>query len=111
MDLEIKRLRSWMFDHALPLWAERGWDHAHGGPVEELSLHGGLSDPGFKRVRVFCRQVYVFSHAYLLGWQPGITHAKNMYEAMVAHCWEGPDLGWAKLLTSDNQVLDPTTDL
>jgi mannose/cellobiose epimerase-like protein (N-acyl-D-glucosamine 2-epimerase family) len=111
MDLEIKRLRTWMFDHALPLWAERGWDHVNGGPVEELALDGGLSDPGFKRVRVFCRQVYAFSHAYLLGWQPGITHAKKMCEAMVAHCWQGPDLGWAKLVTSDNQVLEPTTDL
>jgi N-acylglucosamine 2-epimerase/mannose-6-phosphate isomerase len=100
-----------MFDHALPLWAERGWDHVHGGPVEELALDGGLSDPGFKRVRVFCRQVYVFSHAYLMGWQPGITHARKMYEAMVAHCWQGPDLGWAKRVTSDNQILDPTTDL
>lgn len=111
MDQEIKRLRTWMFEQALPLWAERGWDPDHGGPVEELALDGGPSDPGFKRVRVFCRQVYVFSHAHLLGWQPGITHAKKMYEAMVAHCWQGQDLGWAKLVTTDNQILDPTTDL
>lgn len=111
MDLEVERLRTWMFEQALPLWAERGWDKVHGGPVEELALDGGLSDPGFKRVRVFFRQVYVFSHAYLLGWQPGLDHAKAMYQAMVAHCWQGPDLGWAKTLTSDNRILDPTTDL
>lgn len=111
MEREVERIRTWMFEYALPLWAERGWDSAHGGPVEELALDGGESDPGFKRVRVFCRQVYVFAHAYLLRWEPGMVHAKNMYQAMVAHCWQGPDLGWAKLVTSDNQILDPTTDL
>jgi mannose/cellobiose epimerase-like protein (N-acyl-D-glucosamine 2-epimerase family) len=111
MTIDFARIRHWMFDQALPYWAEHGSDKVHGGPVEEVGLDGGLSDPGFKRVRVFCRQVYVFSHAHLLGWHEGKTHADAMYKAMCAHTWQGPQLGWAKTVTSKNVVLDATTDL
>jgi N-acylglucosamine 2-epimerase/mannose-6-phosphate isomerase len=34
-----------------------------------------------------------------------------MYQAMVTTCWQGPELGWAKRVTSSNEILDPTTDL
>jgi mannose/cellobiose epimerase-like protein (N-acyl-D-glucosamine 2-epimerase family) len=105
------QIRGWLFEAALPFWAANGTDLVNGGPVEQLSLQGHGSDAGFKRVRVFPRQIYVFSHAYELGWQPGLAMATAMFEAMVNHAWQGPDRGWAKLLNSDNSVLDPTMDL
>jgi mannose/cellobiose epimerase-like protein (N-acyl-D-glucosamine 2-epimerase family) len=110
-NINVGQIRHWLFDLALPFWAEHGVDHVNGGPVEEVALDCGISDPGFKRVRVFCRQVYVFSHAYLMGWDEGITLASNMYNAMVQSAWQGPVKGWARTLNSDNSTLDQTTDL
>ncbi|GIU66794.1 AGE family epimerase/isomerase [Candidatus Phycosocius spiralis] len=107
----VQRLRAWMFDQALPLWAELGWDKSHGGPVEELGLDFKPSDPGFKRVRVFCRQLYVFSHSYILGWERGLSEAHRMFQSMMSCCWQGSKLGWAKRVSSDHKILDPTTDL
>jgi mannose/cellobiose epimerase-like protein (N-acyl-D-glucosamine 2-epimerase family) len=109
--VDTARIRYWLFHQALPFWAEHGLDHKYGGPVEEVALDGTPSDPGFKRVRVFCRQVYVFSHAALLGWEPGQVHARAMFDAMVQFAWQGPEKGWAKTLRHDNSVLDATTDL
>jgi mannose/cellobiose epimerase-like protein (N-acyl-D-glucosamine 2-epimerase family) len=109
--LDIGRIKTWMFEHALPLWAQRSTDVAHGGCVEQLALDGSPSDAGFKRVRVPARQIYVYSHAYLLGWEPGLNHARSVYENFVESAYLGDGIGWAKLLKSDNQVLDDTIDL
>ncbi len=62
-----KAVRHWMFEEALPFWAEHGVDRAFGGYVEQLSLDGSDAAVDFKRTRVICRQIYVFSHAALLG--------------------------------------------
>lgn len=109
--VDIARIKTWMFDQALPLWAQLGADHQHGGCVEQLALDGGPSDAGFKRVRVPARQIYVYSHAYLLGWEPGLQLACGLYENFVQTAYLGDGVGWAKLLTSDNRVLDDTIDL
>jgi mannose/cellobiose epimerase-like protein (N-acyl-D-glucosamine 2-epimerase family) len=63
--------RAWMFEAALPLWAERGVDRVDGGFYEELDADGRPTACAFKRVRVMCRQIYVFSHGALLGWKQG----------------------------------------
>jgi mannose/cellobiose epimerase-like protein (N-acyl-D-glucosamine 2-epimerase family) len=105
------RIKDWMFNHALPFWAEHGQDTVHGGTLEELALDYGASDPGFKRVRVPCRQIYVWSHASLLGWAQGIALAKSHYEVLVASAWQGSDNGWARLLSSDNSIKDGNPDL
>jgi mannose/cellobiose epimerase-like protein (N-acyl-D-glucosamine 2-epimerase family) len=110
-NIDSKAIRTWLFDHALPFWAEHGLDKLHGGPVEEVALNGGVSDPGFKRVRVFARQMYVFSHAELMGWTQGKSLADAMYESMQQFAWQGPQKGWAKLVSNCNLILDPTTDL
>jgi mannose/cellobiose epimerase-like protein (N-acyl-D-glucosamine 2-epimerase family) len=109
--IDVARLKTWMFDQALPLWADLSTDHAHGGCVEQLALDGTPSDAGFKRVRVPARQIYVYAHAYLLGWKPGLAHARAVYDSFVNSAYLGDGIGWAKLLTSDNEVLDDTIDL
>ena len=105
------RIKNWMFNHALPFWAQHGVDRLHGGALEELALDYGPSDPGFKRVRVTCRQVYVWSHASLLGWEPGLDLARSHYEVLVKSAWQGNDQGWARMLNSDNTVKDANPDL
>ena len=44
-------VRAWMFDDALPFWAERGVDRIDGGFHEELSPAGAPTACDFKRVR------------------------------------------------------------
>lgn len=103
-------VRAWMFQEALPFWGSAGVDEK-GGFREELALDGRPTDVPFKRVRTICRQVYVFSHAALLGWDPGRALSTMGYEFLVKHAWLGPDRGWAKLLSRDGEAIDPTPDL
>ena len=109
--IPFSEIRAWMFDAALPLWGEAGVDRARGGFVEELDLHGHPTAVPFKRTRAMCRQVYVFSHAALLGWPAGRDLAAMGYDYLVRRAWLGPDQGWARRLTADGDVLDPTPDL
>ena len=54
----------------MPLWGETGFDAPRGSFVERLTFEGSpvLSAP--RRAMVQARQIYVFSHAALLGWRP-----------------------------------------
>jgi N-acylglucosamine 2-epimerase/mannose-6-phosphate isomerase len=100
-----------MFQSALPFWADAGVDRAHGGFHEALDLEGRPAGGAFRRLRVTCRQIYVFSHAATLGWPDGLSAARMGFEYLVAKGWMGPELGWARLLTPRGEVLDPTPDL
>ena len=66
----VGRLRRWLLDEALPLWGGIGFDSARGAFVERLTFEGApiLSVP--RRAMVQSRQIYVFSHAAMLGWWP-----------------------------------------
>ena len=109
--IPFAEIRAWMFDAALPLWAKAGVDRAHGGFVEELSLDGRDCGAAFKRTRVACRQIYVFSHAALLGWEEGASLSKWGYDFLVERAWLGPERGWARRVTREGAMLDPTPDL
>lgn len=100
-----------MFDAALPLWAEQGVDRAHGGFLEELPALGFAAANAFKRTRVLCRQVYVFSHAALLGWDRGAELSRDGADYFMQHAWLGETRGWARRLTPTGDVLDATPDL
>jgi mannose/cellobiose epimerase-like protein (N-acyl-D-glucosamine 2-epimerase family) len=66
----VARLKRWVVEDALPLWGETGFDAPRGSFVERLTFEGSplLSAP--RRAMVQARQIYVFSHAALLGWRP-----------------------------------------
>jgi N-acylglucosamine 2-epimerase/mannose-6-phosphate isomerase len=104
-------IHAWMFDDALPFWAAHGIDQAHGGYVEQLTLAGRDAGIAFKRTRVACRQVYVFSHASLLGWSAGNTLAEPGIAFLLERAWQGPDNGFARTTTRGGAVLDPAPDL
>jgi N-acylglucosamine 2-epimerase/mannose-6-phosphate isomerase len=107
----FSEIRSWMFDHALPFWGTNGEDSACGGFLEEVTFDGGPTSVAFKRVRVVCRQIYVFSHAALLGWEKGNALSTRGYNYLISRAWLGKDRGWARLLARDGSVLDDTPDL
>lgn len=113
MDSQIQSVRGWMFDAALPHWADVGIDRQRGGHVESLSLDGGR--PGTenaKRIRVAARQLYVFSHADVLGWSGAAAVADHLYEYLIESCWQGDGVGWPRTLDANSRtVLDPTPDL
>lgn len=71
-------LKTWLFDHALPLWWEVGADHRHGGFHDRIDLAGNAVD-GPRRARVAARQAWVYATAGRLGWtgpwQAAVKHA------------------------------------
>lgn len=109
-EVPFDAVRAWMFDAALPLWAARGVDTEHGGFFEELDAAGAPTACTFKRVRVICRQTYVFSHAALLGWQRGAELSLVGFEYLMAHA-RTPDGSWAKVLSREGEIIDATPDL
>lgn len=105
-------IKSWLFDAALPWWAEHGVDHAHGGFIEQVTFDGADAAIDFKRTRVACRQVYVFSHAHVLGWDgDGVAQAKRGFDWLTANAWMGDGKGFCRTTTRDGKIKDPTLDL
>jgi mannose/cellobiose epimerase-like protein (N-acyl-D-glucosamine 2-epimerase family) len=108
---DVDRIRRWMFASALPFWAERGLDRTRGGYVEKLTLASEDAAAPFKRTRVTCRQVYVFSHAFELGWNQGRDLAVHGINFLVERTWQGDAGGFARCLSRDGERLDLTPDL
>lgn len=107
----IDEARRWLFQSALPFWASVSVDGAHGGFHEALDLRGRPLPGGFRRLRVTCRQIYTFAHAYTLGFAPGLEAARAGFAWLVARGWQGPSAGWARRLTPEGRVLDGTAEL
>src|SRR5688572_315767 len=81
-----RRMKDWLFLEALPFWSTVGVD-GNRGFVEALDLDGKPKAVGFKRTRVHARQIYVFSHAYTLDFDPGLRTAQNGLDFLIAHGW------------------------
>lgn len=105
------QLADWARGQALPFWADAGVDKKFGGFIEELNLDGHDAALPHKRTRVSCRQVYVYAHADVLGWYDGKALVAQGLEYLTAKAWQGDDAGFARRLTRDGDILDPTPDL
>jgi N-acylglucosamine 2-epimerase/mannose-6-phosphate isomerase len=110
-DTAVQRASRWMLDCAIPLWARSGVDRKRGGYVEQMAFDGSARPVDFKRTRVIGRQIYVFSHAALLGRKDALECARFGHDFLTRNAWLGPDGGWARLLTPDGGVKDATPDL
>jgi len=102
--------RDFLVKHALPLWSTLG-AYPNGCFVEHLDLAGAPVDPGFTRVRVQARQIYVFSHAELTGLFNEPELCERSVDFFIKSAWLGKDRGFAKLITRDGDLVDGSSDL
>ena len=109
----LARLRDWFVGAALPLWADRGYDHARGGFYEALNFDGTPSVGRPRRVRTQARQIYTFSQAGLRGWHDGaeILAAKGFEFFLDKACPDGGERGCVHRLDDDGAVVDERRDL
>ncbi len=108
-------LRDWLFGLALPFWSSVGLDRPgpdgrFRGACEHLSPTGQPVDPGFKRMRVQARQLYVFSEAAARD-APGAAEIAAGLHRFMSRGGAAADGGWARLLDREGRVLDATNDL
>ena len=92
---DIAALRRALFERALPLWRDRGWDARNGGFHDRLD--GALSPVALpaKRLLVQCRQLFVFSHASVLAPESGWADiAHRLYGFLTERYWDDAQGGW-----------------
>lgn len=105
----LKRTREWA-EFALPALRDLACDEQCGGFAEQFDWVGTPIDPGFKRVRVTGRQLYVFAHA-ALGDVGGAREVAERGAAFLKSRCLRQDRQFASRLGSDGTILDPTADL
>lgn len=108
----VARLKNWVVQEALPLWGEAGFDPARGSFVERLSFEGKPLLDAPRRAMVQARQIYVFSHAALLGWRPqGAAQALEAAHRLIDryHESDGGD-GWVFSVHPDGAISDARRD-
>lgn len=106
-----QRVRDWMFNKALPLWLARGVEPETGAFVEALDFTAADAGIAFRRTRVACRQIYVFSHAAVLGWTQGLDAAKAGARWLLAHAWRPDQAGFVRRTDRAGATIDPAIDL
>jgi mannose-6-phosphate isomerase len=113
ISLATDRLRRWTIEQALPLWGREGFDPAQGSFIERFDFNGVPMAAVPRRAMVQARQVYVFSHAALLGWwPPGREIALAAAHGMIDRYHRaGGNPGWAFSARPDGAVHDATRHL
>jgi mannose/cellobiose epimerase-like protein (N-acyl-D-glucosamine 2-epimerase family) len=103
---------AWIKDVALPFWGTVGVDHVRGGFHERLDLAGSPVLDVPKRLMVQGRQLYVYSSASLLGWNPEARRlADRCQEYMVSSFYRRDgNPGWVYSLASDGGIASATRD-
>lgn len=100
------RLKGWLFDDALPLWAAVGIDRVRGGFFERIDLAGRAVE-GPRRVRVAARQTWVFATAGALGWtgpwREAVAHGVRALET-----YARPDGLYGILADAEGRIVDDT---
>jgi mannose/cellobiose epimerase-like protein (N-acyl-D-glucosamine 2-epimerase family) len=102
-----------MVGDAMPLWGGAGFDAARGSFIERLTFQGDPLASTPRRAMVQARQIYVFSHAAVLGWRPeGKAMALEAARRLIDR-YHGADgaPGWIFSIHPDGAVCDAKRDL
>lgn len=103
-------IKHWLFEKALPLWASNGMDFENGGAHEALAFDGSVAPHPKKRLRVTARQIYVYSHAHMMGWQGDADKIlRHCFDTLVNTGWH-EDGGFIHLYNPDGTVQNSTRD-
>lgn len=105
----IEQAREWI-DDSLRALLDIACDVRQGGYVERFDWSGAPLDPGFKRVRVTGRQIYVFAHAAIGGDAAARAAAAHGVDFLKGRCLRA-DGQFASRLTTSGAMLDDTADL
>ncbi len=108
--IPFEQVRRFLVDDALPFWSTIGrWPN--GCFVEHLDRRGAPVDPGFSRVRLQARQIYVFSHAQEAGLFESQALCARSVDFLIRSAWLARERGWAKRISRDGAVIDADWDL
>ena len=102
-------LRPWLIDHVCRYWLARLHDPA-GGFFENLDALGAPIANQRRTMLVQARLTYVFSHAYLLSYDPAYREAARHGLAFLMRASRAPDGGWFRAVSVDGATLDNTRD-
>ena len=110
-DALIRRIDAYL-SAMLQLWATRGWDEARGGPHERLGPDHRPIEPGFRRLTVCARQLFVFSRAEACGLVEGARGlADRAFRYLVERFLDPVHGGFYFTVGPDGAPLDRTKDL
>ncbi|MEM6388897.1 MAG: AGE family epimerase/isomerase [Pseudomonadota bacterium] len=105
--MRTEEMRAWLYDRALPFWAEAGIDPSGAGAWEALEHDGTPQRTRDKRLRVMPRQAFVFASAggaYL-------PLARRLFDFAMARGFD-PNTGHlAALLSPEGEILKAPHDL
>jgi mannose-6-phosphate isomerase len=105
----------WMQGSALPTWIEAGRDRTSKLYFERLLLNAQPDRDTALRTRTQFRQLYVWSHASVMGLidqDRGISEAIASADALRAALWSrGGKSGWARAMSLTGAIVDPVIDL
>lgn len=111
IELISKSYVSWLFEKALPRWAEAGVEAGTGFFYEEVDPVALRATDRPTRSRVLPRQVYSFVEAGRMGWDGDWDKiVENGLDWFLKHCRK-EDGTFVALIKSDGTVLDDTFDL
>jgi mannose-6-phosphate isomerase len=110
-DARVERIEQYLFGKLLPLWMQHGIDPA-GGSHERLLPDLTPKATGFKRLMVQCRQLYVFSNAYLIQKKDQYADiARHIFEFLIANYQDAHNGGWFFSMAPDaSAVVDDRKD-
>lgn len=103
------QLKSWLFDHALPLWWEVGFDRQKGGCFEKIGQDGRAVE-GPRRARVAARQAWVYAEAGKLGWTGPWEQARDHALKALTTTFARPDGLFRILAAADGTPLDDSAN-
>jgi len=105
-----RQARNWLFEHAFPLWWNKGFDRRSGCFHERLSLDGAPVDMP-RRIRVQARQTFVYAMAGHLAWDGPWEEAVAAGAEVLLQKGLRADGGSTHLLDNNGAIVDPRRDL
>ncbi len=111
VEFKAQRLHDWIANKGLPFWSEQGLDRTYGGFIEAFEFSGQDSELPYKRTRVTCRNIYVFAHAHVLKFADYKDIITQGTDFLVSKAWQNDQKGFARRVSRQGEVIDPTPDL